>query len=92
MPLDLCDYKTRTSEAIKFFWRSRDKASQEQAKRGKTDAGSRGAVTAGKNMDDFLPLIKDIVKKNGLPNATVHITKGVTVLPGYFPPILCRTI
>jgi len=86
MPLNLCKYKTRTSEAIKFFWRSRDKAAQKQAKSGKADAGARGAVTAGKNMDNFLPLITDIVKKNGLPNATVHIKKGVTVLPGYFRP------
>lgn len=86
MPLDLCDFDTKTRFAIKVFWGARDAAAQAQLARGKQDAGSRGAVTSGKNMDGFLGLVKDVVSANGLPDATVHVKKGVVVLPGYFRP------
>jgi hypothetical protein len=50
------------------------------------DAGSRGAVTAGKNMDGFLPLIEAILHENGLPDAIVTQNKAVKTLPGFFRP------
>ena len=86
MPLDLCDYERQARLAVEAFWGSRDAAAQAQADKGTKDAGSRGAVTAGKNMDGFLGLLSDIVRRNGLPNADIHLTKGVVVLPGFFRP------
>ena len=86
MPLELCDYERQAKLAVEAFWGSRDAAAQAQADKGTEDAGSRGAVTAGKNMDGFLGLLSDIVRHNGLPNADIHLTKGVVVLPGFFRP------
>lgn len=68
------------------FWGNREKALQKQAELGNLDAGTRGAVTAGKNMDGFTALIADLVQSNGLASARIHLNKGMVVLPGYFRP------
>ena len=87
MPLDLCDYETRTQKAVSAFWQSRDKALAAQRARGVTDAGTRGAVTAGANMNGFIQICVDVVRRNGLPDARVETMRmGPLNLPGYFRP------
>jgi len=86
MALDLSNYEGKATEAVKAFWGNRALALKKQQEAGKLDAGTRGAVTAGKNMDGFLVLISDIIKANGLPNATICLSKGVVTLPGFFRP------
>jgi hypothetical protein len=68
------------------FWGNREKAIKKQRESGNLDAGTRGAVTAGKNMDGFIALIIDLVKVNGLSHARICRNKGLVVLPGYFRP------
>ncbi|MDT7856290.1 PaeR7I family type II restriction endonuclease [Rubrivirga sp. S365] len=74
---------------MQVFWSTRKRAS---AASGTTDIGSRGAVTAGKNLDGFLDLIRAVVVANGLGEDTVYCgTQGTprlrhTVLPGYYRP------
>ena len=53
MTLDLADYEKKTRESVMAFWGNRDKAAQKQREAGKPDQGSRGSVTAGKNMDEI---------------------------------------
>lgn len=86
MGLDLADYERKAQESVMAFWGNRDKAAQKQRETGKIDQGTRGSVTAGKNMDGFVSLIVDLVKANGLAHAEVHIKKAVVTLPGYFRP------
>lgn len=86
MPLQLANYQQQAQEAIKAFWTGRDNAMQRQALAGNADAGARGAVTAGKNLDGFRALIVELVRANGLPNAQILFSKGQVVLPGYFRP------
>jgi len=86
MALDLVDYEQKAREAVKAFWGSRDTARQRQIENGNVDQGERAGVTAGKNMDDFITLIIDLVKANGLEHARIHEKKGVLTLPGYFRP------
>ena len=87
MALDLADYEKKATKAVKMFWKSRNSAQKKQVASGKIDAGSRGAVTAGKNMDGFVSLLIDLTKANGLKNAEI-ITGGRAplTLPGYFRP------
>ena len=87
MPLNLANYQKKAAESVKAFWGNRDAARQKQIEAGKIDAGSRGAVTAGKNMDGFVALMIDLIKVNGLKDATV-IREGriPLTLPGYFRP------
>lgn len=87
MALNLANYQKKAADSVKAFWGNRDAAHKKQIEAGKSDAGSRGAVTAGKNMDGFVALLIDLVKANGLKNATI-IREGriPLTLPGYFRP------
>lgn len=87
MPLKLANYQKKATESVKAFWGNRNAARQKQIEAGKADAGSRGAVTAGKNMDGFVALLIDLIKANGLKDATI-IREGriPLTLPGYFRP------
>jgi Restriction endonuclease XhoI len=87
MALNLANYQKKASESVKAFWGNRDAAHKKQIEAGKSDAGSRGAVTGGKNMDGFVALLIDLIKANGLKDATI-IREGriPLTLPGYFRP------
>jgi type II restriction enzyme len=87
MALNLANYQKKSVESVKAFWGNREAARKKQIEAGKTDAGSRGAVTAGKNMDGFVALLIDLIEANGLKEATV-IREGriPLTLPGYFRP------
>lgn len=72
MALDLVNYELKAREAIQAFWGNRDKARQKQLESGNADAGERGSVTAGKNMDGFVALVIELVRANGLAIGTAH--------------------
>ena len=86
MALDLQDYDRKAREAVKAFWINREKAKQKQNESGKLDQGERAGVTGGKNMEGFIQVIMDVVKANGLEQATIHRERAVLTLPGYFRP------
>lgn len=86
MTVDLANYEQRAAEAVKLFWGNRRAAVARQEELGKIDAGTRGAVTAGKNMDGFVDLAVAIVEANGLQDAQIIRNGGLVTLPGYFRP------
>lgn len=86
MALDLADFESRTRSAVKTFWAGRKAAAKKQASSGRSDRGQRGAVTAGKNMDGFVALIRELVHRNGLKSAEIHLVRKALTLPGYFRP------
>jgi len=86
MTLDLANYEKQARDAVMAFWGNREKAAQKQVEAGKVDDGARGAVTAGKNMDGFLALVIDLVRRNGLAHASIHQHRAALTLPGYFRP------
>ncbi len=86
MSLHLTNYKPHIRTAIKFFWAQRETARQRQRISGKIDQGERAGVTAGKNMNGFLDLLKRVVVKNGLKSADIQIARRLLTLPGYFRP------
>jgi len=83
---DMADYEAKAKNAIKAFWGVKDAATQAQIERGIQDVGSRGAVTAGKHLDAFVPLLKDVANDHGLEGLEFHLGRQVPVLPGYFRP------
>lgn len=86
MTIDLSEYEEKARNAIKLFWGTKDAAALAQAERGVKDVGTRSAVTAGKHLDAFVPLLSDIAKAQGLKNISFHAGRQVPVLPGYFRP------
>lgn len=86
MPLDLINYEKMTRSAVKAFWAGRDATRAKQVASGKIDQGERGAVTGGKNMDGFISMITELVHKNGLKEAEIHLDRKALTLPGFFRP------
>lgn len=86
MALDLVGYEDKTRNAVKRFWGSRETAKKKQIEAGKSDQGERAGVTAGKNMDGFLNLVIELIRANGLADATILHGGRVLTLPGYFRP------
>lgn len=86
MALNLVDYQKKVRLAVKAFWKSREAAKKKQVDSGKADQGERSGVTSGKNMDGFIDLVLDLVRKNGLAHADIHQNRAVLTLPGYFRP------
>ncbi|WP_445682056.1 PaeR7I family type II restriction endonuclease [Radicibacter daui] len=84
--LDLADYEQQAREAVKAFWGNREVARAKQVESGNSDQGERSGVTGGKNMDGFLVLIQDIVRRNGLAHAQICIERRLLTLPGFFRP------
>ena len=84
--LDLVNYEFQAREAVIHFWGSREAASTKQRESGRQDAGARGAVTAGKNMDGFLGLARSLTEANGLTDARICTRRQVLTLPGFFRP------
>lgn len=86
MAIDLVDYERKAKKAVRSFWRNREAARKKQVEAGKADQGERAGVTAGKNMDGFVALIRDIIRANGLAKANVYQSRAVLTLPGFFRP------
>lgn len=78
---------TDVKEAIKFFWQSRLQTSQGQTNRGAKDRGNRGHVTAGKNLDGFVEIVKQTIIENGIPEeCVIKSGRAQLTLPGFFRP------
>lgn len=86
MPINIPDIKERTKEAVSLFWKTRQQAVLNQQSHGHIDQGGRSAVTAGKNLDGFINLIKTVVVENGLSETDVLINSRLVTLPGFFRP------
>jgi len=79
------DLQARVGEAVRFFWATREKQIKKQNKSGKSDQGSRGAVTGGSQLDGFTNLISELLLECGVPEGSIYLKRRIT-LPGYFRP------
>ncbi|MBW4079329.1 MAG: restriction endonuclease [Acidobacteria bacterium] len=79
------DLDERFQEAAQFFWTSRDLAQQTQIASGRADAGTRGAVTAGKQMGALEELLTDVLVDAGIERSHVRARSSLE-LPGYYRP------
>jgi hypothetical protein len=86
MTLDLANYEDQAREAVKLFWGNREAALARQVEAGNVDAGTRGAVTAGKNMDGFLVIAQSLIEANGLHEAQICVQQRALTLPGFYRP------
>ena len=86
MVVDSENFEAQAREAVKLFWGNRQTALARQIESGRKDAGGRGAVTSGKNMDRFRALTRSLAVASGLDPADVSEHAGVLTLPGYFRP------
>ena len=71
--------------AIRVYWRTRSKQDAKQGKAtGSRDSGNRAAVTAGKQLDGFIQLVRSLVIECGVRDADVRTVNAR--LPGFYRP------
>ncbi len=87
MSVDVSALDRMMPQAVKHFWKARRRAVSSQKKRGGADQGNRSGVTAGKNPDGFVAMVRQIIIDNGLPKAEVYTTgRGELAIPGFYRP------
>lgn len=75
----------QASKAVARYWQTRATQRKKQEKSGKTDQGSRSAVTGGAHMDGFVTLFADLIMQGGIPERFIFRKKTIE-LPGFFRP------
>lgn len=75
----------RFEEAVRSYWDVRVKQQERQRKAGKADAGKRGAVTGGAQMNALARLLEEIFVEAGFSAETIYRQTNVE-LPGYYRP------
>lgn len=87
MGINLDGYNNMMNSAVAEFWTSRTAASRSQLDRGVADQGNRSSVTAGKNLDGFCRMVRQLIIDNGIPADYIHTTgRTALTLPGFFRP------
>ncbi|HOD81521.1 MAG: Type-2 restriction enzyme PaeR7I [Planctomycetes bacterium ADurb.Bin126] len=87
MGIDISALDRLMPEAIRHFWKARLLAAKMQKKRGVLDQGNRSGVTAGKNLDALVAMVRDIIVANGIPEEDVHYGRRASVtIPGFYRP------
>jgi len=78
--------QSKAKAAVRHFWKSRESQNKRQgARTGIKDAGSRSAVTGGKQLDGFVQAVSWIVKEAGIDDTEIFSGgQKSTILPGYF--------
>lgn len=75
----------RFKQAVRAYWEVRRQQQKSQEDKGKSDAGFRGAVTGGAQMDALALLCEEIFTDAGFSAETIYRATNVE-LPGYFRP------
>ncbi|SFB28307.1 Restriction endonuclease XhoI [Acetitomaculum ruminis DSM 5522] len=79
------DLDEKVKKATEFFWSTRNKQFKKQETSAVSDQGNRSAVTAGKQLDAFVELIKEILLENGVPKKCIFTSSNLE-LPGFYRP------
>lgn len=87
MGADISSLDRMLPKAVRHFWKARKLAASRQSRRGAADQGNRAGVTAGKNMDGFIAMVRQIIVDNGVAKTEVHASARTDVtLPGFYRP------
>ena len=87
MAIDISALDRNMPKAVKHFWKARLLATESQKKRGAADQGGRSGVTAGKNLDGFITMVREIIQDNGITNTDIYCDGRTEVtIPGFYRP------
>ena len=78
-------FQRKLKKAAAFYWKTRRQQAATQERHGTRDAGTRGQVTGGKQLDGFAKLVSEICIKAGFRKSEIFFNRAVPV-PGYYRP------
>jgi hypothetical protein len=81
----LRDLPDRVARAVAHYWLTRANQAKKQETSGRSDQGSRSAVTGGAQMDGFISLITALIVEAGVDDKHIFHNKNLE-LPGFFRP------
>src|SRR5260370_31991049 len=81
--MSMRDLDSGLRDAVRHFWLTRQRQSTRQGKTEDRDRGARGAVTGGKQMDEFIRIVRELLIKAKVPETCIAIDKRIE-LPGWF--------
>lgn len=73
-------------KAVKFYWQKREDQANRQRMAGRRDAGTRGEVTGGKQLDAFAEIIFAIGRAAGYKDSEMFNGSDFPI-PGYYRPL-----
>ena len=79
MSFKIENYADLIRNAIAYFWNTRNKQLTDQINREVQDAGNRGAVTGGKQMDGFVALLTKVALESGIPQECIY-TRSLSLI------------
>lgn len=77
--------RAKVEAAVQHYWRTREQQAIKQSKAGPTDAGSRGQVTGGQHLNEFVKLFCGLIGEAGFTGEELRFRTGVE-LPGFYRP------
>ncbi|RMF85800.1 MAG: restriction endonuclease [Planctomycetota bacterium] len=87
MGLNLSVMRKGLPRAVEHFWKAREIAVRNQQQRGLADRGNRAGVTAGKNLDGFVQLVRKLIVDNGADESAVFSgRRSYMSIPGFYRP------
>ena len=78
------EFNARVLRAVTAYWQVRSGQAKRQRRVGKKDAGSRGEVTGGKQLDAFSALLRDLAASAGFRDNEICLGKTELPIPGYY--------
>jgi hypothetical protein len=87
VPAKIYAYENQIAPAINHFWEARRQAAARQRDRDGADQGNRAGVTAGKNMDGFISMVRQLIIDNGVSESNVFTDgRAELTIPGFYRP------
>jgi len=79
------DLTARVTAAVRHFWHTRGRRTEQQQRPGRADQGARSAVTGGAQMDGFVGLLSKLIEDAGMPRSRIFFDSKLE-LPGFYRP------
>ena len=83
-PFSEQEIQDRVRSAVEEYWSIRLSQAKRQRQTGKRDAGSRGEVTGGKQLNAFADLLSTIAKAAGFEDGEIFCGNNELPVPGYY--------
>lgn len=79
------EFRACVARAVKAYWSGRRKQARRQTSKGVRDAGTRGEVTGGHQLDAFGNILVDLARRAGFAEEEIAFRTALAV-PGWYRP------
>ncbi len=85
-PYSATQFRDCIQKAVEFYWSVRLGQAKRQSQKGRSDTGTRGEVTGGKQLDGFARIIETLASEAGFSAEEIFYGKSELAVPGFYRP------